>query len=137
MDGGPGRAWRGDARSRRGGRAVSARSGSRFARGLPRDACSSLCRRTDGPGDRRKNRAEARLGAREPVSRHAPAAGKARKRISGCGNRKNDLWNDEMKNDYLWDRSGAPDRELEKLERVLGQFRSDAEAPAFPPLDRD
>jgi hypothetical protein len=37
-----------------------------------------------------------------------------------------------MKSDYLWDGSGEPDPELQKLERALGPFRSQAEAPAFP-----
>lgn len=39
----------------------------------------------------------------------------------------------EMKSDYLWDGSGEPDQEMQKLEGALGQFRSQAEAPAFPP----
>ena len=42
-----------------------------------------------------------------------------------------------MKNDYLWDKSGAADAELEKLERALGQFRASSEAPAFPVFDRE
>jgi len=37
-----------------------------------------------------------------------------------------------MKSDYLWDGSGAPDPEMQKLETALGQFRSQALAPAFP-----
>ena len=36
-----------------------------------------------------------------------------------------------MRNDYLWDGSGEPDPELQKLEAALGQFRTKAEAPAF------
>jgi hypothetical protein len=39
-----------------------------------------------------------------------------------------------MRNDYLWDGSGEPDPELEKLERALGQFQISAEAPRFPLL---
>ena len=39
-----------------------------------------------------------------------------------------------MKNDYLWDGSGEPDPELQKLERALGQFRTTAEAPLFPAI---
>ena len=31
-----------------------------------------------------------------------------------------------MKDDYLWDRSGAPDPEIEHLERLLGRFKHDA-----------
>jgi len=41
-----------------------------------------------------------------------------------------------MNNDYLWDRSGAADAELQKLERALGQFRTDAGVPAFPAVDK-
>ena len=37
-----------------------------------------------------------------------------------------------MSKDYLWDGSGEPDPELQKLEAVLGQFRTKAEVPAFP-----
>jgi len=37
-----------------------------------------------------------------------------------------------MKSNYLWDGSGEPDPELLKLERALGQFRTKADAPAFP-----
>ena len=36
-----------------------------------------------------------------------------------------------MSNDYLWDGSGEPDPEIEKLERALGRFRQDTPAPAF------
>lgn len=41
-----------------------------------------------------------------------------------------------MKSDYLWDGSGVPDPELQKIEKALGQFRSSADAPAFPELER-
>ena len=37
-----------------------------------------------------------------------------------------------MKDDYLWDGSGEPDPEVERLERVLSQFRSHRSAPQFP-----
>jgi hypothetical protein len=40
-----------------------------------------------------------------------------------------------MKNDYLWDRSGEADPELQKLEKALGQFRAKAETPNFPAMD--
>ena len=36
-----------------------------------------------------------------------------------------------MKDDYLWDGSGEPDPEVQKLETVLGRFRHDRPAPAF------
>jgi len=34
-------------------------------------------------------------------------------------------------NDYLWDRSGEPDPEVQKLEAILGRFRHDRPAPVF------
>ena len=34
-----------------------------------------------------------------------------------------------MRNDYLWDGSGEPDPEVQRLERVLSEFRSDCPAP--------
>src|SRR5205807_4638867 len=37
-----------------------------------------------------------------------------------------------MKDDYLWDGSGEPDPEVERLERLLTQFRSKRPAPEFP-----
>ena len=38
-----------------------------------------------------------------------------------------------MNDDYLWDRSGEPDPELERLERVLGEYRY-RETPLSPAL---
>jgi hypothetical protein len=32
--------------------------------------------------------------------------------------------------DYLWDKSGTPDQEIERLESLLAQFRSDPQ-PAW------
>jgi hypothetical protein len=37
-----------------------------------------------------------------------------------------------MRPDYLWDRSGEPDPEIERLEHLLGALRSDRPAPRFP-----
>jgi hypothetical protein len=34
--------------------------------------------------------------------------------------------------DYLWDGSGDPDPEIQKLEALLGKFRQDRPAPVFP-----
>src|SRR5215472_12633380 len=34
-----------------------------------------------------------------------------------------------MRNDYLWDGSGEPDPEVERLERLLSEFRSRPSAP--------
>ncbi len=36
-----------------------------------------------------------------------------------------------MKDDYLWDGSGEPDREVQKLETALGRYRHNQLAPAF------
>ena len=36
-----------------------------------------------------------------------------------------------MKDDYLWDGSGEPDPEIQKLEATLGRYRHDLPAPAF------
>ena len=36
--------------------------------------------------------------------------------------------------DYLWDRSGEPDCEIQGLEALLGQFRHDRPAPIFPAI---
>jgi hypothetical protein len=37
-----------------------------------------------------------------------------------------------MTDDYLWDGSGEPDPEVERLERLLGEFRSSRPAPELP-----
>jgi hypothetical protein len=37
-----------------------------------------------------------------------------------------------MPDDYLWDKTGEPDAEVERLERLLGQFREDVPAPDVP-----
>lgn len=37
-----------------------------------------------------------------------------------------------MKDEYLWDRSGEPDPEIQKLENALGRFAHHGEAPEFP-----
>jgi hypothetical protein len=39
-----------------------------------------------------------------------------------------------MNDDYLWDRSGAPDPEVEHLEQMLGRFRRTQVAPDFPAI---
>jgi hypothetical protein len=36
--------------------------------------------------------------------------------------------------DYLWDGSGEPDPEIQKLEALLGEFRHDRPAPVFPEI---
>ena len=37
-------------------------------------------------------------------------------------------------NDYLWDGSGEPDPEIQKLEKLLGKFRHDHPVPVFPEI---
>jgi hypothetical protein len=37
-----------------------------------------------------------------------------------------------MKNDYLWDGSGEPDPELQRIEKSLARFRYSGETPDFP-----
>jgi hypothetical protein len=37
--------------------------------------------------------------------------------------------------DYLWDASGQPDPEVQRLERALGRFRHNAPLPAFPQIE--
>jgi FecR protein len=39
--------------------------------------------------------------------------------------------------DYLWDRSGKPDPEIQRLEALLGKFRHDRHAPEFPQIVPD
>lgn len=39
-----------------------------------------------------------------------------------------------MRDDYLWDGSGEPDPEIQKLETVLGSLRHSRPAPAFPEI---
>ena len=42
------------------------------------------------------------------------------------------------KNDeYLWDGSGDPDPEIQKLEKLLGRFRHECPAPVFPKIVPD
>jgi len=39
-----------------------------------------------------------------------------------------------MGNDYLWDRSGEPDPEIQRLEALLGRFQYNRPAPVFPEI---
>lgn len=41
-----------------------------------------------------------------------------------------------MKDDYLWDGSGEPDPEIQKLEQALARFRHNRAAPVFPEVVR-
>ncbi len=39
-----------------------------------------------------------------------------------------------MNDDYLWDGSGEPDPEIQKLENALARFRHESQAPEFPAI---
>ncbi len=39
-----------------------------------------------------------------------------------------------MNDDYLWDGSGEPDPEIQKLENTLAKFRHEGQAPEFPEI---
>src|SRR5579864_4316188 len=41
---------------------------------------------------------------------------------------------DEVENDYLWNGSGEPDPEIQKLEVLLGRYRHDRPSPEFPAI---
>jgi hypothetical protein len=41
----------------------------------------------------------------------------------------------DMRSDYLWDGSGEPDPEIQRLERTLGRFRQTRPAPVFPKIE--
>lgn len=40
-----------------------------------------------------------------------------------------------MKDDYLWNKTGEPDAEIQHLERVLGQMRYRRTAQSLPPIE--
>ena len=39
-----------------------------------------------------------------------------------------------MNDDYLWDGSGEPDPEIQKLENTLANFRHEGQPPEFPEI---
>jgi len=41
------------------------------------------------------------------------------------------------RDDYLWDGSGEPDPEIQRLETLLGRFQHDLPAPVFPDIAPD
>jgi hypothetical protein len=48
------------------------------------------------------------------------------------GNNKTENEPQAERNDYLWDGSGEPDPEIQKLEGLLGRFRHNRPTPVFP-----
>jgi hypothetical protein len=50
------------------------------------------------------------------------------------GNNRTENGSSRNYDDYLWDRSGDPDPEIQHLERLLGKFRHDSPTPVFPAI---
>jgi hypothetical protein len=46
---------------------------------------------------------------------------------------ENKMSDDELFDSYLWDKSGEPSAEVQRIEKSLSQFRHVGEAPVFPP----
>jgi hypothetical protein len=53
------------------------------------------------------------------------------------GNNRTENGPPPKSNDYLWDGSGEPDPEIQRLEGLLGKFRHDSPAPVFPEIVRE
>lgn len=53
------------------------------------------------------------------------------------GNKRTENGLPSKSNDYLWDGSGEPDPEIQRLEGLLGKFRHDSPVPAFPEIVHD
>jgi FecR protein len=53
------------------------------------------------------------------------------------GNHRTENVEGARRGDYLWDRSGEPDPEVQRLETLLGKFRFDPSAPVFPEIVPD
>jgi FecR-like protein len=51
-----------------------------------------------------------------------------------AGNNRTEDGPSTKSDDYLWDGSGEPDLEIQRLEALLGKFRQDAPTPAFPEI---
>ena len=51
-----------------------------------------------------------------------------------AGNNRTEDRPSTKSDDYLWDGSGEPDAEIQRLEALLGKFRQDAPTPAFPEI---
>jgi len=53
------------------------------------------------------------------------------------GNNRTENGPPTKSDDYLWDGSGEPDPEIQRLEALLAKFRHDSPAPVFPEIVRD
>jgi len=54
-----------------------------------------------------------------------------------AGNNQTESEPRSQRDDYLWDGSGEPNPEIQRLEALLGKFRHDHPAPVFPEIVRD
>jgi hypothetical protein len=57
--------------------------------------------------------------------------------IMDTGNNRTENEVPSKSDGYLWDGSGEPDPEIQRLEGLLGKFRHDRPAPVFPEIIRD
>src|SRR5471030_3173706 len=103
------------------GRVSGIGNDSQSAGSLSRDLDHAAGGRHDRAGDREGDGPHGRFRAREPVPRHEDAA----RTGCRCGRktRATKKQGREMSEEYLWDRSGPPDPEIERLERTLGPLR--------------
>src|ERR1017187_2803579 len=92
---------------RRAGCGAGARADPQLAGSVPRDLAHAVGGRHDRAGDCAADRAETGIGAGQSMPGDEDVAGVAGRRGSA------------MTEDYLWDRSGPPDPEIESLERTL------------------
>jgi RNA polymerase sigma factor (sigma-70 family) len=102
-------------------------------RGLPeayREPLILRRRRHDRTRNRHSYRPYTWLGACQSSSRHTVASRKVSMHRTARGKREKD-----MKNEYLWDGSGEPDPELQRLEESLAQFRHSGTTLDFPAVD--
>jgi hypothetical protein len=53
---------------------------------------------------------------------------------TGGNNIENETLTSTKSGDYLWDGSGEPDPEIQKLEALLGKYRHDSPVPVFPTI---
>jgi len=86
-----------------------------------------------GPENRSSYRTHTRFPcARKSLSRNAVASVKKWQRHAPHAEKREGF----MKNDYLWDGSGEPDPELQRIEKSLARFSPPAgEMPDFPVTD--
>src|ERR1035441_4715101 len=92
---------------RRAGCGAGARADPQLAGSLPRDLAHAAGGRHDRAGDCAADRAETGIGAGQSMPGDEDVAGVVGRHGSA------------MTEDYLWDRSGPPDPEIQGLERTL------------------